>query len=66
MCGKPQPIHAHHAQLGVVGVIDGEITHGGAIAVAELRDAGLELLQGVGVAAVEREDDGGIEAAPNT
>jgi len=44
--------------LAVVRVVDGEVARRHTIAVAELRDAGLELLQRVGAGAVQLEDDG--------
>ncbi len=53
---EPQAVHAHRAQLAVVGIVDGDVAHGSAIAVAERRDAGLELRQRVGRLTVEGHD----------
>src|SRR5207237_10633619 len=55
--GEPQAIHADGAQLAVVGIIDGHVTHRSALAVSELGDPRLEVPQGVGLAAVDRHED---------
>ena len=52
---EPQPVHADGVQLGAVGGLDRQVAHAGALAVAELRDARLEVLQGVDLLAVQRQ-----------